>query len=170
MISLPYANANSLQAAFDHSWCKLLCPTLAWHALKYILPACTQFSAHRYAHQHNVVYICKRLHEWHFYEVQNKFYLHSFRNFIMAVHVHLYTFTLHTTWTASLSKCALTANLLLHTRNESCSMLPHLLLRFSTVFSCTDDGTDCDSSQKHCCRKNDKDASVADFFISSSID
>lgn len=55
-------------------------------------------------------------------------------------------------------------------RNESCSMLPHLLLRFSTIFSCTDDGTDCDSSHKHCCRKNDKDASLADFFISSSID
>lgn len=114
-----------------------------------------------------MVHICKRLCEWHFYEVQNKFYLLSFRNFIMAVHVHLYTFTLHTTWTTSLSKCALTANLLLHTRNESCSMLPHLFLRFSTVFSCTDDGTDCDYFQKHCCQKNDKDSSVADFFISS---
>lgn len=27
-----------------------------------------------------MVHICKRLREWHFYEVQNKFYLHSFRN------------------------------------------------------------------------------------------
>lgn len=40
-----------------------------------------------------------------------------------------------------------------------------LFLRFSTIFLCNEDGTDCDTTQKHRCRKSDRNASLADFSI-----